>query len=122
MDIFKSEHLQTMFFDDYFAKKLMPAFFGPAEARPAIVEAWFGQHFDALMGHLDRKLEHKFLIGDKLHSIDFAIAGFFCNVVQNPNNPMAAQWTAGYEKAPEKLKQYVADFRVEMGDYMEKRP
>ena len=122
MDIYKSEHLQSLVFDDFLGKKLIPAMVGPEEARAALVEAWFGGHFETLMGHLDRKLESKFLIGDKIHHIDFSVAGFFLNNVLNPNSALAAQWAAAWEKAPEKVKQYVADFKAEMGDYMDKRP
>jgi len=51
------------------------------------------------------------------------IAGFFVNVVLNPNNvKVGPKFKACFEgKAPDRLKTYVSDFQAVMKEYLDKR-
>ena len=123
MDIYKSEHLLCLFWEDFFGKHLYKTMFADAESKPALVEALFSTHVPALYAGISRKLSgKKFILGDSLKHIDFVILGWIVNVVLNGNNPMHAQWTASWEAAPANLKETVANFQEEMKEYLANRP
>ena len=64
----------------------------------------------------------KFICGDEPTVADFAIGGHYVNVVENENNPHKALWQEGMAQAPDRLKQYIADFKEEMAEYLANRP
>ena len=53
---------------------------------------------------------------------DFVIAGFFVNVAENPKNKGVAAWEKAMPEIPDRVKQYIADFKIEMADYLANRP
>lgn len=66
--------------------------------------------------------ENKFLAGNQLTVYDFAIGGLFTNLICNPNARNAEQLSAAWENsAPDRVKNYYADFCAEMKPYLDKR-
>ena len=65
----------------------------------------------------------KLLCGDTATIYDFQLGGGFVNLICNPNAKDAALWGPAFEKAAgPKVKAYVAAFKEDMKDYLEKRP
>ena len=75
-------------------------------------------HLHPWMAKLEKRLsaDKKYLCGDELTIFDFIVAGFFTNVICNPSAKEAQLWATHYEKAPERVKKYVNDFKDEMKD------
>ena len=63
----------------------------------------------------------KFLCGDTVTQYDMEVAGFFCNMVLNPNSKMVGVKETYDAHAPDRLKTYVTDFQTDMKDYLDKR-
>ena len=66
--------------------------------------------------------DKKFLTSDSVSIFDFAVAGVFTNLICNPKSKNPAVWAATWEKAPERVKKYVADFNEDMKGYLDARP
>ena len=77
------------------------------------------------MEDLDQKIlgNSKFICGDNVTIYDFCIAGFFTDRVLNPNNERTNgdAWKAGWNNAPQRVKEYVKAFQEEMADYLKER-
>ena len=87
-----------------------------------VYEKWSGEKFAEWMADLEKSFKGKFICGDKLTVYDIHVGGFFTDMVLNPNNKGAVAWAAAMEKAPERVKTYIADFQAELGDYFTNRP
>lgn len=67
--------------------------------------------------------DDKFICGDSLTVADFVCGGFYVNLVLNEENRYKELWAEGFNSAaPDRLKQYIKDFKDEMADYLESRP
>lgn len=66
--------------------------------------------------------DKKYLTGDTLTVNDFVVAGVLTNLVCNPNSKDPEIWSAAWEKAPDRVKKYYADFCEEMKPYLDARP
>jgi hypothetical protein len=66
--------------------------------------------------------DKKFIHCDSTCIYDFQVAGFFCNLVLNESAKDKEMWAAEWEKAPERVKKYVADFQEDMKAYLDARP
>ena len=72
---------------------------------------------------LETKLtKGKFICGDQFTWYDIMLAGFFVNIVENPNNKGKEFWDKAIEGIPDRVKQYISDFKAEMADYLAARP
>jgi glutathione S-transferase len=88
-----------------------------------VYEKWSGEKFATMMADLEKSLtKGKFICGDNLTVFDIHVGGFFTDLVLNPHNKGAAHWATAWEKAPDRVKQYVADFKADFGDYFANRP
>ena len=63
----------------------------------------------------------KFIIGDKITLYDVNVAGFFVNIVLNPQNPGKDLWAKAWESTPENIKTYVANFQEAFKEYLANR-
>ena len=66
--------------------------------------------------------DKKFICCDDTCVYDFQVGGFFTNVVHNEFAKDKEMWAAEWEKAPARVKQYVADFQEDQKDYLAARP
>lgn len=66
--------------------------------------------------------DKKFLTGDAVTIWDIQIAGMMCNLLCNPNAKDKDLWASVWEKAPDRLKKYHADFCEDMKAYLDARP
>lgn len=105
--------------------KVAPAIFSAADDRKeklaALVEEWIvGKWFGKVTEFLTD--DKKYLAGDNLTSSDFCVAGVITNLICNPNAKDPEIWAPAWEKAPDRLKKYHADFCEEMKPYLKARP
>ena len=124
MDAYKTQHLLSLFNEDFVARRWYKVFQAKEEDKPAAVENFIKNDLPWFMGHLERKLEgHKFILGDSLSMVDFVIGGLFTNMILNPNNKMATQFADFWaNQAGEKCKAYAANFQEEFKEYLASRP
>ena len=80
--------------------------------------------FHAFMANLEKMLpaDKKFICCDTTCVYDFQIGGFFCNLPLNEFAKDKEMWAAEWEKAPARVKQYVADFQEDQKEYLAARP
>ena len=104
--------------------KIGPKIFSSSENQEAelkvVVDEWMPKWFAKLVEFLPA--DKKFLTGDSVSIYDFAVAGIFTNLICNPKSKNPAVWAATWEKAPERVKKYVADFNEDMKGYLDARP
>ena len=108
--------------NDWFTKHVPGSIFAK-EDREAKMQSLIDTQVPELFNHLNKFLsdDKKYICGDKLTIYDCQIAGLFTNLVCNPNSKDPELWSSAWEKAPERLKKYVSDFKEEMAEYLEKR-
>ena len=124
MDYYRGESMYSHFAEDLQERAMYKVFFMPegeekVKAKAQLFEKTFPEFFERVDSWVAGK---KYLLGDKLTLYDFAIGGFFHNMVLNAGNPDSAQWAPIWEKAGENLKKYVATMEAEFKDYLESRP
>lgn len=104
--------------------KVAPMIFSQAPDRneklKEAAETHFPPYFEKLASFLPA--DKKYLTGDTLTIYDFQCAGLMTNLLCNPNAKDADMWKAIWDKAPERVKKYHADFAEEMKDYLSARP
>ena len=109
---------------DFFGKHMYKLMFASDEERDALVDVFVAADgpFHQFLNSLSSKClgDSKFLCGDEVTIHDFVVAGFFVNVPLNPNNvKVGPKMMASYEaNAPDRLKQYITDFRTAMQAYL----
>ena len=124
MDFYRAESMYGHFGEDFLARGMFKVWYMPdGEEKNKALDELFDKQVPEFFTRADSWVAgKKYLLGDKLTFYDFAIAGFFHNMVLNERNPLAARWAAAWEKAPENLKKYVATFGDEFKDYLANRP
>ena len=104
--------------------KVASPIFSKAETRDADLQAaideWIPKFYEKLVLFLPA--DKKFLTGDQVTIYDIQVAGLLVNLITNPNAKDVAKWAAAWEKAPERVKKYHADFSEDMKAYLEARP
>ena len=82
------------------------------------------EQYQKSAAHLDRVLsqrESKFICGDKLTTHDFTVGGLWLNLFCNPNSKDPEFWATQMESTSDRVKQYVADLKEAMKEYLEAR-
>ena len=77
MDVYKSEHILTFVYEEFFPQ-IMKLFFAKTdEEKGAVVQDIMANHFPKCMSNLSKKIPegNKFILGDKLHQIDIMVGG-----------------------------------------------
>ena len=121
---FKGEKAVEHTTGDFVGKHMMAIMFAPDDQRDAKLDELCGAEgpYRKFLNSLSSKClgDTKFLCGDTVTVHDYVVAGFFVNVVLNPNNvKVAPKMKATYEEcAPDRLKTYITDFQTEMADYL----
>ena len=104
--------------------KIPPKVWATGENRDAeiqaVIDEWMPKFFEKLVLFLTA--DKKFLTGDTVTIYDIQVAGLFPNLICNPNAKDAPKWAAHWEKAPERVKKYHADFCEDMKAYLDARP
>ena len=108
--------------NDFFTKNIPGAVFAK-EDREAKMQDLIDNKVPEFFTHINNLLsdDKKYLVGDKITIYDCQVAGVFTNLVCNPNSKDPELWAGAWEKAPERLKNYVAAFKAEMKEYLDNR-
>ena len=69
-----------------------------------------------------RKYDDKFFTGDKLSIYDLYVGSYLIGVFLNPDGKHSDLLIAAMDKAPDRVKKYIADFQAEMPEYLANRP
>ena len=81
------------------------------------------KYLENLNKSLAQKPSFKFLCGEELTIYDFTVAGYFYNVVLNPNAEFADDWKKAMKlHCPKRVWKYLNNFGKEMKLYLKKRP
>jgi len=98
--------------------------FFAGDKKEEMTKALLETHAPAMLKNFSEKClgESKFLCGDTVTIHDMVCAGGILNSLANPNGRLGAEGHAVWEAAPENVKKYVEDFKVEMKEYLDKRP
>ena len=116
--------MMSSYNEDFVQKKMYPVMFMPeGPEKEEAVKKVFAEDAPKYLATLDKRLQNsKFLCGDKLSCYDFVVGGMWTNFVENPNNPGSAMMTEAIGAASsDRVKQYVADFKEELKDYLATR-
>ena len=94
MDCYKSQHIISYTSEDFITRKFMKWWQAAAEDKPEIIESLFATDVPALFAMLEKKLGsvHKFILGDKLTTVDFMVGCLFQNLILNPKSLLADQF------------------------------
>lgn len=85
LQIYKGESLSHFIIDDYFVKEYAKAAWAPVDADKLAEEAILVK-LPPVLDVLAKNLpDTKFIAGDQVTIYDFTIAGWFTNLVLNPN-------------------------------------
>ena len=84
------------------------------------MDEWLPKWFDKILLYLPA--DKKFLTGDEVTIYDMQVVGFLTNIFTNPIARDAAAWAPAWEKAPDRIKKYHADFCEAMKAYLDARP
>ena len=114
------EHMWNDFFGKYVPSTL---FMPPGAERDEKLKVLMTE-FQKFCVNLAKLLpeDKKFISGDTTTVYDFQVAGFFTNLVLNEFAKDKDVWAVEWEKAPARVKQYVADFQEDQKDYLAARP
>ena len=119
----KADSITQFVFQDMLMK-IAPKIFAQGENRDAdlqaVIDEWIPKFYEKLVMFLPA--DKKFLTGDTVTIYDIQVAGFIVNLVTNPGSKDPAVWAAAWEKAPERVKKYEADFSEDMKAYLDARP
>ena len=120
---YNGESALIAFESDFWGKQSPKLYANPVEKFPEIYEEITSGPFKDYVKVLESKLcNGKFICGDQFTWYDIMICGFFVNTVENPHNKGKASWDKVYPEIPDRVKQYIADFKTEMADHLSKRP
>ena len=87
-----------------------------------IMDKHLPKYLQDLTISLGQKPGFKFLCGDELTIYDFTVAGYFYNVILNPNAEFAADWQAAMKRhCTKRVWKYLNNFSKEMKSYLKKR-
>lgn len=87
-----------------------------------IMDKHLPKYLQDLTISLSQKPGFKFLCGDELTIYDFTVAGYFYNVILNPNAEFAADWQAAMKRhCTKRVWKYLNNFSKEMKSYLKKR-
>ena len=108
---YKGHVVVEYFITEFRFKIVNGAIYAPAGEKEVKVAELFEKYAPEAYAKLETLLpETKYLTGDTLSIYDFQVAGYFCNALLNPLNPLADKWAAQWENAGPKLKAYIANF------------
>ena len=121
--MYTGEFLYARWMEDFVTKYLFKTWSLKGEEKDKLIEDIFKTHYPALIEQLDATLLdcNRFIFGNRLSMYDFYIAGFFVNVVQNEQHPLAAHFKKSWDETPNKIKDYVREFKKEMKGYLDSR-
>ena len=120
---YRGEKAAEFAYGDHFQKHIGPMPSG--DEREAKMKEYLEVHFPAFMNDFATKClgDSKYLCGETLTMFDFRAAGMFLNFILNTKSSFGEGPTTVFnEKAPERLKKYIGDFKEEMKDYLDARP
>lgn len=105
---------------DFWTMQMRDAMRSTAPDRKEKVHKAVKAHLVPFMEKVAQRLNphFKFLCGNELTIYDFTVAGYFTNMICNPNAQEAQIWAEYYAKGPERVKRYVEEFQKEMHGYL----
>ena len=123
MTEYHAESALIAFEGDFWGKNQPKLMAAPVEQFPEIYETIAQGPFKDYCKQLEGKLtKGKWIAGDDFTWYDIMLCSFFVNVVENPNNKGKASWDKVYGDVPDRVKQYIADFKAEFADHLASRP
>lgn len=119
----KGDELMEHWGQDFFNKHMTKILYGKEEEREGMMETFTTVEVPKFFEKLAELLpsNEKYICGNKLTIYDCTVGGFFFNIVLNPNAKFADKWAKAWEKAPQRVKGYAANFGHEMKDYLDER-
>ena len=89
----------------------------------SLFETHVPKYLNELKDTLEQQPGFKFICGDKVTIYDMHVAGYIHNVMLNPKAEFASGWAECMAKhCPERVAQYLQNFREEFKDYLASRP
>ena len=123
MDEYHGEAALIAFEGDFWGKNQPKLMANPVEKFPEIYEEIATGPFKDYCKQLESKLtKGKWICGEQFTWYDIMLNSFFVNVVENPNNKGKAAWDKVAGDIPDRVKQYISDFKAEFADHLASRP